>query len=99
MTIEQTVEIPSDHRLVIEVPPEIPAGKVRLEVNVIPFVKNEEKPVAAKPQKLFTSRKELEEFLKNAETPHTDALAGIVAHLGDITVEQIRDERLARHLP
>jgi hypothetical protein len=26
MTIEQTVEIPGGHRLVIEVPPEIPAG-------------------------------------------------------------------------
>ncbi|MDR1128854.1 MAG: hypothetical protein LBL20_06040 [Treponema sp.] len=30
MTIEQTVEIPADHRLMIEVPPEIPAGKVVL---------------------------------------------------------------------
>jgi hypothetical protein len=27
MTIEQTVEIPADHRLVIEVPQEIPAGR------------------------------------------------------------------------
>jgi hypothetical protein len=27
MTIEQTVEIPADHRLTIDVPPEIPAGK------------------------------------------------------------------------
>ena len=30
MTIEQTVEIPADHRLTIEVPPEIPAGKAIL---------------------------------------------------------------------
>jgi hypothetical protein len=30
MTIEQTVEIPADHRLTIEVPPEIPAGKAVL---------------------------------------------------------------------
>jgi hypothetical protein len=30
MTIEQTVEIPADHRLVIEVPPEIPAGRAVL---------------------------------------------------------------------
>jgi methyl coenzyme M reductase gamma subunit len=28
MFIEQTVEIPADHRLTIEVPPEVPAGKV-----------------------------------------------------------------------
>ncbi|MDR1429474.1 MAG: hypothetical protein LBI85_04220 [Spirochaetaceae bacterium] len=30
MTIEQTVEIPADRRLTIEVPPEIPAGRVIL---------------------------------------------------------------------
>jgi hypothetical protein len=30
MKIEQTVEIPVNHRLVIDVPPEIPAGKAIL---------------------------------------------------------------------
>jgi hypothetical protein len=30
MTIEQTVEIPADHRLIIDVPREIPAGKAIL---------------------------------------------------------------------
>jgi hypothetical protein len=30
MTIEQTIEIPVDHRLTIEVPPEIPAGRAIL---------------------------------------------------------------------
>ena len=30
MTIERIVEIPADRRLTIEVPPEIPAGKVTL---------------------------------------------------------------------
>ena len=30
MTIEQTVEIPADHRLTIDVPREIPAGKAIL---------------------------------------------------------------------
>jgi hypothetical protein len=30
MTIEQTVEIPADHRLTIEVPLEIPAGRAVL---------------------------------------------------------------------
>jgi hypothetical protein len=30
MVIEQTVEIPVDHRITIEVPPEVPAGKVIL---------------------------------------------------------------------
>jgi len=30
MTIEQTVTIPADRRIIVEVPPEIPAGKVIL---------------------------------------------------------------------
>jgi hypothetical protein len=30
MTIEKTVEIPANHRLTLEVPPEIPAGKVQV---------------------------------------------------------------------
>ena len=30
MTIAQTVEIPADRRLIVDVPPEIPAGKVIL---------------------------------------------------------------------
>jgi hypothetical protein len=30
MTIERTVEIPADRRIIVEVPPEIPAGKVVL---------------------------------------------------------------------
>jgi hypothetical protein len=30
MTIEQTVEIPASHLLTIEVPPEVPAGRVTL---------------------------------------------------------------------
>jgi hypothetical protein len=29
MTIEQTVEIPADHRLVFEIPPHIPTGRVK----------------------------------------------------------------------
>jgi hypothetical protein len=36
MTIEQTVEIPADHRLTIEVPPEIPAGKAKITVFISP---------------------------------------------------------------
>ena len=35
MPIEQTVEIPPDHRLFIEVPPEIPAGKAIVSFTAI----------------------------------------------------------------
>jgi hypothetical protein len=36
MTIEQIVEIPSNHRLVFNLPPELPAGRARVELTVIP---------------------------------------------------------------
>jgi len=32
MIIEQTVEIPADHRLTIEVPHEVPTGKARVVI-------------------------------------------------------------------
>jgi hypothetical protein len=46
MTIEQTVEVPSSHRLMIDVPSEIPAGWAKIKLTVkakseerrIPFV-------------------------------------------------------------
>ena len=45
------------------------------------------------------SKKELDEIVRNADTPVSDSLTGILAHLGDITIEQIREERLAEYLP
>ena len=41
MIIEQTVEIPADHRLTIDVPPEIPAGTTtRFEIHWFPQKKS-----------------------------------------------------------
>ena len=44
MTITQTVEIPADRRLTIDIPLDVPAGKAQIEMKVIPFTKAEEKP-------------------------------------------------------
>ena len=56
MTITQTVEITESRRLHfdLEIPPQVPTGKVRLETKVIPFSKKEEKP-AADPYEAITS--------------------------------------------
>jgi len=98
MTLTQTVEITDSRRLRLdfEVPREVPAGKARVELKVVPFVRDEEKPAAAGPPERKITREELDEMIKNS--PHTRALAGILSGMGDITLEQIRDERLARHL-
>ena len=87
MTITQTVTIPADRRLQleVEVPLEIPAGRAQVKLKVISFVKKQEKPTTK----------------KNADsqaTPHTDALLNILSGLGEINLEEIRDERLARQL-
>jgi len=105
MTITQTVEIPADRRVHFdfEVPREVPTGRTSI---IIQFPdKKEEKPEPTltpiiKDGKTKFSRKELENFLKNAHTPITDSLTGILEGLvpSDITVEQIRDERLAKYL-
>jgi hypothetical protein len=87
MIIEQTVEIPADHRIFFEffAPKEIPAGPARVELKVTPFIEKQE---------LSTTKKEG----TGQATPRADRLLGIAAHLGDISLEEIRAERLAKYL-
>ena len=76
----QTVYIPENRQLTIEIPREIPTGKAQFEFKVIPFVNKEEK------------REE------TGATPHTDKLLSLLSNIGDVNVDEIRDERLAKHL-
>jgi hypothetical protein len=84
MTIAQTVEIPVDHRLTLEIPPEIPPGRT-----ILTFTPAPELPEAAKPG-------------DNAEeqaTPISDRLLGIASHLGDMSLDELRTERLSKKRP
>jgi len=100
MTITQTVEIPENRRvhLDFDVPRDVPTGKTSIILQ-FPTRKDEpsSKPVPKEGKGKF-SKKELDEMLKDC--PHTRALVGILEGLvpSDITIEQIRDERLAKHL-
>ena len=85
MTITQTVEIPADRRLTIEVPGEVPAGRAQVELKVIPFPKKTENAEA------------LLKMLDGASTPIADSLLGVASSLGDITLEEIREERLSKY--
>ena len=49
MTIEQTIEIPPNHRLVLDLPFELPVGKAKVELTVIP----EKKKTANKRKSVF----------------------------------------------
>jgi len=77
MMIEQTVEVPVNHRLTIDVPHEIPAGPTILAFRPI-----------QKPDKTKAKH----------GTPITDRLAGCLAGIGDINIEEIREERFAKYL-
>ena len=99
MTITQTVEIPASHRLIIDLPDEVPAGATaRFELKVIAYNEKDKNLSTMNSSKFCLSRKELDEILQNNQTPVSDSLTGILAHLGDISIEQIRTERLAKHI-
>ena len=86
MSITQTVKIPASHKLTIEVPSEIPAGTTAwVELKILPFAKKEEKPVSSL------------KSLAGVETPVADSLLGVAANLGNITLDEIREERLAKY--
>ena len=79
MMIEQTVEVPDNHRLTIDVPSEIPAGPTIL---------------AFRPVVVQRADKAKEKH----GTPITDRLAGCLAGVGDIDINEIREERIAKYL-
>jgi len=80
MTITQTVEIPENRRLTIDIPRDVPTGRTSI---ILQFPdKKEEKPEP--PLKC----------LIGVETPRSDRLLGAAASLGNITLDEIRDEWL-----
>ena len=96
MTLTQTVEIPADRRVRFDfiVPREIPEGTAQVEFNIFPSVKKEKKP--ADNGKIRFTRKELDEMVKNSPTLHK--ISGILSHLGDVDLDEVRMARLAKHL-
>ena len=105
MTMTQTVIIPADRRILLDVPPEIPAGETaRFEINWFP-VNNEAKHSVKengsfsrdKDGKILLTKEVIDEMLKNS--PFTHALSGILSGLGDADLDEIRYKALAeKHL-
>jgi hypothetical protein len=87
MTIEQTVEIPADHRLTIEVPREIPAGKAILAFTPVPFPETE-----TKGEKIRLARPAIDELLRSEALR---SLTGILS--ADMDSGEIRAERLKKY--
>lgn len=41
MTITQTIEIPFNRRIFLDLPPELPVGKAKVELNIVPETRPE----------------------------------------------------------
>ena len=82
MIIEQTITVPADHKVFFEflAPKEIPAGPARIELKVTPVIEKHDKKIP--------------ENIKENATPISDSLLGIIPDSGDISLEQIREERM-----
>ena len=85
MTIAKTVEIPANRRLHLDfdVPIDVPTGKAQVELKVIPFINKQ--------------KKSLPKNTGNSLTPHTDALLKILSNIGEVNIDEIREERLAKY--
>jgi hypothetical protein len=84
MTVTQTVEIPADRRITLEVPREVPPGKTILAFTPVSDRGGTGRNVESAPE---------------SATPHSDALFAIFSQIGgDIDPDEIRSERLAKHL-
>jgi hypothetical protein len=87
MTIEQTVEIPADHRLVLEVPQEVPAGKAVIAFTPVPFPETENNG-----GKIRLTRPMIDELLRS------EALRSLTGLLHtDMDSGKIRAERLKKY--
>jgi hypothetical protein len=103
MTITQTVTIPDDRRIMIEIPRDTPTGEAQV---IIQFPVKEKTKAEPQPRpqgegspldsngKIRFTKKELEEMLHDSEA--LSSITGIIKT--DMTLDEIRTERLSKHL-
>ena len=89
MTIEQTVEIPANHRLVIDVPREIPAGMAKME---LVFTSLSESPQGERKTGFRLDKQMIDELLQDEVLR---SLTGIL-HT-EMSIDEIRAEQLKKY--
>ena len=89
ITIEQTVEIPANHRLTIDVPREVPAGRAKVALTFSPLLGVHRMECS---EKIRLSRPMVDELLAGEAL---QSLTGILRN--DTSAEAIREERLGKH--
>ena len=90
MTIEQTIEIPASRRIFLDLPPDIPIGKAKVELTLTALSNTPQ----AKNNGKIRLTEELKEKLLQGKTLRS--LTGILH--SDMSLEEIREERLAKYL-
>jgi hypothetical protein len=69
MTIEQTIEIPDSRRIYVDLPPQVPAGKARIAINIFDYAEVDTQPGAKREGspldniEAFTNEEEATEFI------------------------------------
>jgi hypothetical protein len=76
MTITQTVDIPADRRIFLDLPQDLPLGRASVELKVVPFVK-------PKPRL---------KCLEGADTSLVDSLVGVISNPENKTYDELRME-------
>ena len=89
LTLEQTVTVSSDHRIFVDLPPEFPIGKAKLELTCTPLTNTFERKKSGKIQ---LTKSMIDEMLQGDDLR---SLTGIL-HT-DMTADEIRTERLKKH--
>jgi len=90
MTIEQTIEISTDHRIFMDLPPELPIGKMKAELTLTSLDAASQKESNDKIRLTKTMKDKLLQDLT------LRSLTGILNT--DMTEDEIRNERLSKHL-
>jgi len=90
MIIEQTIEVPVSRRIFLDLPLDLPVGKAKVELIFTPL---SDASQTKSDGKIRLTKKMIDEMLQGEALR---SLSGIL-HT-DMTVEEIREERLAKHL-
>jgi hypothetical protein len=86
MTIEQTIEITVDHRITLDLPPELPIGKTKVEMSFTPlFIV----PPTQGSRKIHLSKLMIDELLRDE---HLRSLTGLLHNY--VSADEIRAERV-----
>ena len=91
MTLTQTVKIPASRRVFFDLPYDLPIGNAKVELKVIPFVNKQENPTNN--GKIRLTKQLIEEIMQDEDLL---SISGILKT--DMTLDEIREERLAKYL-